>query len=499
MINSDIIIREFILSARNKQYKAFLLFIDGMVDSNLINDFILKPLMLKNAANSYDNSQERIISEAKTNNITVRKIKKFDIVEYVSNCLLPQNSISKETEFDSIISGVNSGNCALFIDTLNIAFNIEVKGFKQRSIDTPNNEIIIKGPQEAFVENIRTNTSLLRRIVNTEKLIIENVEVGSITKTKCAVCYMDNITNNHLVAEVKYRLNNLEIDSLLSSGQLEQLIVNDNQLGIPEILSTERPDKSAKYLLQGRVIVLVNGSPYSLIMPATLIDFMTSPEDTNLKPYFANFLKMLRFLSSIITLLLPGLYISVTSFHQEILPTELLYSILSTREIVPFPVIFEILIMEVSFELIREAGLRVPSPIGPTIGIVGALVLGQAAVSANIVSPILIIIVAITGIASFAIPDFSFGFHLRFFRFIFILLGYICGFLGISIGLFVYVSILCNIRSFGVPFMAPYAPAQNSKGNGFFIPSIWKQEYRANYLAPKKQKAQEHISMKWKS
>lgn len=498
MINSDIIIREFTLLARNKQYKAFLLFIDGMVDSDLINNYILKPLMLKNMANSFDGGRDRIISETTTNRITVRKVKKFDITEYISSSLLPQNSISKKTEFDQIISGVNSGNCALFVDTLNFAFDIEVKGFKQRSVDSPNNEIIIKGPQEAFVENIRTNTSLLRRIANNEKLIIENVEVGSITKTKCAVCYMENIANDDLVAEVKYRLNNVEIDSLLSSGQLEQLIINDNQLGIPEIISTERPDKTSKYLLQGRVIVLVNGSPYSLIMPATLIDFMLSPEDTNLKPYFANFLRGLRLLSSIITLLLPGLYVAVTSFHQEILPTELLYSILSARENVPFPILFEILIMEISFELIREAGLRVPSPVGPTIGIVGALVLGQAAVSASIVSPILIIIVALTGIASFAIPDFSFGFHLRFFRFGFILLGYIAGFLGISMGLFAYIATLCNIRSFGVPFTVPFAPAMNSKGNGYFIPPIWKQEYRATYLAPKKEKAQQKISKKWK-
>lgn len=498
MINSDIILREFTLNAKNKQYKAFILFIDGMVDSNLINDFILKPLMLKNSANSFNSYQDRVISEKTNNNTIIRKVKKIDIVDYISKCLLPQNSIKKQNQFDEIISGVNSGNCALFIDTLNFAFDIEVKGFKQRSVDTPNNEIIIKGPQEAFVENIRTNTSLLRRIANNEKLIIENVEVGCITKTKCAICYMDNIANNDLVAEVKYRLNNIKIDSLLSSGQLEQLIVSDNQIGVPEILSTERPDKTAKYLLQGRVIILINGSPYSLIMPATLIDFMSSPEDTNLKPYFANFLRGLRFLSAIITLLLPGLYIAVTSFHQEILPTELLYSILSARENVPFPIIFEIFIMEISFELIREAGLRVPSPIGPTIGIVGALVLGQAAVSASIVSPILIIIVALTGIASFAIPDFSFGFHLRFFRFGFVILGYIAGFLGIAMGLFIYLSILCNIRSFGVPYTVPFAPAINSKGNGYFIPPIWKQEYRATYIAPKKEKAQEHISKKWK-
>lgn len=498
LINSDIMVREFIVSTRHKQYNAFLLFIDGMVDSNLINNFVLKPLMLKDINKAFEYQQNNRTSEEMTNTVTIKKGEHFDITQYISGCLLPQNNISEESEFDKIVSGINSGNCALFVDTLNFAFNIEVKGFKQRSVDSPNNEIIIKGPQEAFVENLRTNTSLLRRIANNENLIIENIEVGSLTKTKCAVCYMENIANDDLVAEVKYRLNNIEIDSLLSSGQLEQLIINDNQLGIPEIISTERPDKTSKYLLQGRVIVLVNGSPYSLIMPATLIDFMSSPEDTNLKPYFANFLRGLRFLSSVITLLLPGLYVAVTSFHQEILPTELLYSILSSRENVPFPILFEILIMEISFELIREAGLRVPSPIGPTIGIVGALVLGQAAVSASIVSPILIIIVAITGIASFAIPDFSFGFHLRFFRFGFVLLGYIAGFLGIAMGLFVYISTLCNIRSFGVPFTVPFAPAMNSKGNGYFIPPIWKQEYRATYLAPKKEKAQEKISKKWK-
>lgn len=309
---------------------------------------------------------------------------------------------------------------------------------------------------------------------------------------------MQDIANDDLINEVKYRLHNLELDSLLSAGQLEQLICDENTLGISQVLLTERPDKTTNYLLQGRVAVIVNGTPYSIIMPSILKDFMSSPEDNNLKPYFANFLKVLRFLAAFLTLLLPGLYIAITSFHQEILPTELLFSILASRENVPFPVILEILTMEISFELIREAGLRVPSPIGPTIGIVGALVLGQAAVSANIVSPILIIIVAITGIASFAIPDFAFGFHLRLFRFVFILLGFIAGFLGISLGLFVYITMLSNLTSFGVPFTMPTASVPNSRGNSYFIPPLWKQEYRASFLAPKKEKAQNKISMKWK-
>ncbi len=497
LINSDIIIREFTINVRGKQYGAFLLYIDGMVDSKIMNDFILEPLMMRNKNNLFDGGQNKIVSEAVSKNITVRKIKKFNVDEYLLNCLMPQNSVEKVEEFKDAFSGVNSGNCALFVDTLPICFDIEVKGFKQRSVDTPNNEIIIKGPQEAFVENIRTNTSLIRRIVNNEDLVIESIDVGKVTKTKCAVCYIQNITNGDLVSEVKFRLNNLEIDSLLSSGELEQLITDSNELGIPEVLATERPDKATKYLLQGRVVVLINGSPYSLVMPVTLVDFMSSPEDTNLNYRFGNFLRTLRLISMFLTLLLPGLYVAVTSFHQEILPTELLYSILASRESVPFPVIFELLIMEISFELIREAGLRVPSPIGPTIGIVGALVLGQAAVSAGIVSPILIIIVAITGIASFAIPDFSFGFHLRYYRFLFIILGYISGFLGISLGLFVYISVLCNLQSFGVFFTSPFTPNTDTKSTSYFLKPIWKREYRSTFVAPKKEQAQARISMKW--
>lgn len=498
LINSDIILREFKLLARNRQYKAFLFFIDGMVDSQLINNNVLEALMLRNRANIFDNEPEQVVSEAKTNNITVRKVKKFNLEDYILDCLLPQNNTQKVTTFDEAFNGVNMGNCLLFIDTLPIAFDIDVKGFKQREVGTPNNEIIIQGPQEAFVENIRTNTSLLRRVVNNQNLIIENVEVGTLSKTKCAICYIQNIANSDLVAEVKYRINNLDIDSLLSSGELEQLITENHKYSVPQILMTERPDKATKYLYGGRVVVLIGGNPYCLIMPATFVDFIASPEDTNLKFQFANFLKFLRLLAIFITLFLPAFYVAITDFHQELLPTELLFSLLASRENVPFPVIAELLIMEISFELIREAGLRVPSPLGSTIGIVGGLVIGQAAVSANIVSPILVIVIAITAVASFAIPDFAFGFHLRLMRFIFIILGYIAGFFGIALGVFVYLCILTSLKSFGVPFMAPYAPVTDINQSGFFLEPVWKREKRADYLNTKRQKAQDHISMKWK-
>lgn len=498
LINSDIVTRDFILNARGKQYKALLLYIDGMVDSQILNDYVLEPLMIRNRNNLFDGEQNRIISEAVTNNITVRKIKKFNLADYIESCLIPQNNLKPQTSFEEIFSGVNAGNCALFVDTLSIAFDIDVKGFQQRSISKPENEVVIKGSHEAFVENIRTNTSLLRRLTNNENLIIENTKVGKITQTNCAICYMQNLANDDLVAEVKYRINNLDIDSLLSAGELEQLLTDTNSLGVPKILVSERPDNAVKALLQGRVIVIVNGSPYALIMPAVLIDFLSSPEDTNLKTIFANFLKVIRIIAAFFALLLPGLYIAITNFHREIIPTELLYSILSSRQSVPFPIIFEILIMEISFEIIREAGLRVPSPIGPTLGIVGALVLGQAAVSAGIVSPILIIIVAITGISSFAIPDFSFSFHLRYFRFGFIALGFLAGFLGIGIGIFIYLTSLCDLVTFGVSYTAPYAPFSDSKNNGLLLPPIWKREYRATYLASKREKRQEKISMKWR-
>lgn len=216
LINSDVNIREFTLIARCKEYKAFLLYIDGMIDSKVINDFVLQPLMLRNDANTYKDEK----SIAVASNISVKKVKKFSLEDYIYNCLIPQNNIKKELEFSKIISDVNYGNCALFIDTLPIAFSIEVKGFKSRSVSEPHNEVVVRGAQEAFVETIRVNTSLLRRIINNENLIIEASDVGSVTRTKVAICYMKNIANDELVSEVKYRINNLDVDSLVSSRSI---------------------------------------------------------------------------------------------------------------------------------------------------------------------------------------------------------------------------------------------------------------------------------------
>lgn len=495
LINSDIKIRKFSLNIQNKTYDAFLLYIDGMVNNQLINQFIINPLM----KNNIDKKQNNIKINPFTNRIIENQNTALDLINQIENCILPQNDLTKSSNFNDIIPKVNSGSCALFIDTISISFVMDVKGFEKRAISPPQNELVIQGPQEAFIESIRTNTSLLRRGVNNENLIIENITVGTVSKTQCAVCYVKGIANNELISEVKYRINNLSIDYLLSTGQLEELIVDHPYSTLPQILWSERPDTTVTYLLEGRVVVLINGSPFSLIAPATMFDFMVSVEDTNMHYKFANMLRFLRLLSGFITLLLPGFYIAITTFHQELIPTELLSSIIAARNSVPFPIIFEIFLMEISFELIREAGLRVPSAIGSTIGIIGALVLGDAAVSASIVSPILVIIVAITGLSSFAIPNYSLSFHFRLTRFIYTILGALGGLLGLAFGLFIYAAVLCSLKSFGVPYLSPYVPVTDAGIGGYISNPIWKKEKRNDILSTKRVRKQEDISMKWRN
>lgn len=492
LINSDVDIREFYIVAADTRFKAFLIYIDGMVDTTSINHFILKPLMLRNKTNTHKKSNICKVRISEDN-------EDFNLENYISDCLLPQNKVSIVEDFASVISDINVGNCIVFLDTLPIAYSIDVKGFKQRSISTPQNEVIVRGSQEAFVEALRTNTSILRRLVNNENLIIENSVVGKISKTNVAICYMSNIANADLVAEVQYRINNLDIDALVSSGQLEQLIQDDSNNIFPQIIATERPDKAVYSLWDGRVIVIVNGSPYVLIMPGVFNDFLSSPEDINLKHQFSNLAKAIRLLATFFALLLPGLYIAISNYHQELIPTELLFAIAASRESVPFPIIFELLFMEISFELIREAGLRVPSPIGQTIGIVGALILGDAAVKANIVSPILIIIVALTALCSFAIPDVSLNFTFRILRFVYIFLGYLGGFLGIGLGIFALLLSLSNLTSFGTPYIMPFLTNVNSRTTtSYFTSPIWLREKRPKFLDTKKIFSQGNISRKWK-
>lgn len=502
LICNDVIIREFSLLAQNIEYKAFVMYIDGMVDSPVINEFILSPLMMRNRANIFDDKQKKFVSEEKIDNVTLKNFKKSkekNLVDFIYNSLIPQNSVDKVRDFSDVYSAINMGNCMLFVDSLDTAFNLDVKGFKQRNIDSPSNEVVVRGSQEAFVENIRTNTSMIRRLVNNENLVMETLTVGQITKTQVSIGYIKSLANEDLVAEVRYRINNLSVDYLISSGQLEQLIQDSPESLFPQMVATERPDKVSNFLLEGRVIIIVNGSPYVLVAPGVFVDFIASPEDLNLKYQFSNMQKLIRLLAIFLSLLLPGMYIAITNYHQELIPTELLFTIAAARESVPFPTFVEILLMEISFELIREAGLRVPTPLGSTIGIVGALILGEAAVSASLVSPVLIIIIAITGICSFSIPDFSLNFTFRIYRFIYIILGYVAGFLGISVVLFIQLVLMCKLKSFGSPYINPYILNKNKRSiSSYFIPPIWKRERTSVFLHAQKKFSQKKISMVWR-
>ena len=490
LLNSDIVTKEFKITIQNKNYKAILIFIDGMVNANSINDFILKPIMLKNSI---------LMKNLKPRAVNLKR-NEVNLENFIYESLIPQNSIKKSKEFNDLIEKVNSGFTALFIDTLDIAFCIEARGLPTRSITAPQNESVVKGAQEGFVENIRINTSLVRKVVNNEALIIEEINVGKISKTKVAILYMKNITNDSLVAEVKYRINNLDVDYLTSSGQLEQLIQDNKLSPFPQVLATERPDRVSNNLFAGKVAIIINGTPFALIVPGIFIDFVVSPEDENLNSIFANFLRVIRCIAIFFALLLPGFYVAITNFHQELIPSELLFAISSSREAIPFPVIFEIILMEVSFELIREAGLRISSSFSTTVGIIGALILGDAAVAANIVSPILIIIVAFTGICSFSIPDFSLGFALRIFRFMYIILGYMAGFLGIAFGAFIQFLLLNNINSFGVSYFTPFLPIEKIfSDSGTFLKPFWKREKRNSYLNTKRPRQEKDISMKWRT
>lgn len=477
--NGDVMLREFDIITKEGPVAAFIIFIDGMTDRTVINLNILQPLML-------------------LSNLDI-KSKEDDIGRYVKKHLLVHNQIKIASEYTTVIEEVNFGGCGIFIDGVGKAFAADVKGWEHRGVERPNTELVIRGPQEGFTEVLRVNTALIRKILKDEDLISENIQIGRRSKTPCAMLYIKDIANDSLVQEVRRRLDNIKIDYLLDSGELEQLIEDRTFLPSPQITATERPDRAAALLAEGKVAIVMHGSPFCLIVPTTTVDLFKTTEDNYIRFPLASFSRIIRYIGVFFSLLLPGLYVAITNFHHEMIPTDLLLAIEASREKVPFPSIIEILMMEIAFELIREAGIRIPGPIGPTLGIIGALILGQAAVAANIVSPILIIVVAVTGIGSFAIPNFSLAFSFRLLRFVYIILGSMVGFLGITTGLFIHGLFLVSTKSFGVPFMAPIGPkTKGALDDDLLKAPIWKLERRPDFLNVKDEYRQPKISRRWR-
>lgn len=474
-INNDIVIRE--IKMKNER-RAFLVFIDGMVDSQLVDLAIIKTMQ----SIPYYTDEE---------------IYKYE--EEIPEIFISHSQSMVTDEMDLIAEEINFGSCAVFVDGLKKGVVLDVRNWGHRGIDKPETEQSIYGPQEAFAEMLRNNTALVRKIIKTENLIAEAVKVGDVSKTRGVLLYISDIANDSLVNEVRRRIDSISMDYVISIEEVALMLEDKTFMLTTQTFLTERPDRVARALTEGRVALILNGSPRALVLPTTAFELTHAASDDYLRAPYANMSRVIRLIAMFLSILLPGIYLATILYHQEIVPTYLLYSISASRENVPFPSLVELLLMDMSFELIREAGIRMPSPIGSTLGIVGGLILGQAAVSAKIVSPIMIIIIATTGIGSFATVDYSLSWTYRLLRLVFVILASLMGYYGIAIGIFIYSLYIGAQKNFGVPFLTPL-PKVNSKGmsNPLFVNALWRQEKRPNYLKTKNADEEPVISRKWK-
>lgn len=352
---------------------------------------------------------------------------------------------------------------------------IGAEGWKDRTVSEPTSQGVVRGPMEAFTENIRTNTALIRRKIKSPQLWLVGRSIGSVTQTNVAVMYLNEIAEKSLVDEVFRRLDKIDIDGILESGYIEEFIQESSYSPFPTVYNTERPDTIAAGLLEGKVAILVDGTPFVLLVPALFIQFFQSAEDYYQRADVSTLLRLLRYVSFLITMLAPSAYIAITTFHQEMLPTGLLINLAAQREGVPFPAFVEALLMEITFEILREAGVRMPKTVGQAVSIVGTLVIGQAAVEAGIVSPVMVIVVAITAISSFVIPAVNLSISVRMIRFVLMGLAASFGLLGILLGIILLVLHLNTLQSFGVPYMQSLAPFvwEDQKDTLFRFP--WRQ------------------------
>ncbi|MEH7155728.1 spore germination protein [Neobacillus drentensis] len=439
--SSDVVIREFSIGSEEK-VKAAIIYTDGLADTTSIQTFILDSLMVE--AKQMDNTKENLHS---------RKI-----LQWVKASLLTVGSVAEISDFDSLFTNILSGNTVIFIDGMKVAIGASTGRWEERAISEPASETVVRGPRESFSENIRKNTALIRRKIKDSNLLCEQKEIGRITKTCVAVMYINGIVNEKVVEEVHTRLDRIDIDGILESGNIEELIQDETFTPFPTIYNTERPDVIAAGLLEGRVAILIDGTPFVLIVPSLFIQNFQVPEDYYQRADISTFLRMLRIVCFLISLLGPSFYIAATTYHQEMLPTPLLVSLAAQREGVPFPAFVEALIMEITFEILREAGIRMPRAVGQTVSIVGALVLGQAAVEAGIVSASMVIVVSITAISNFVFPAYNMAISIRMLRFGMMMLAASFGLYGITIGLLALLLHLNSLRSFGIPYMAPFSP-----------------------------------------
>lgn len=430
--NQDIIIREKIVLKK----KIYIIYNETLTSSDKISDFIIRSLdKINTNYNKRDNLDTIIYNE------------------------IENYKIKKVNTYEDICYHINNGFTAILISDSNTFYVMETRApHLFRSINSPQTEGALRGSMDAFIENIQVNMGLIRRRIKDNNLWCESLEVGRYTKTKVNILYMNNIAKKEKVTYIKNLIEKIDIDGIISSGTIKNLIEKENKSVFPTIFSTERPDKVCQSLLNGRIVIMVDNSQFALLLPITMNDLFLSTEDGFNKSINISLTRIVRYFAFFITLFTPAIYIAVTTFNQEMLPTQLLVSFASQRADVPFPAFFEALIMLGAFEILRESDLRSPTFTTSALSTVGALILGEAAVNAGIVSPIMIIVIAITSLASllFTEPEVVNG--VRWYRLLFMLGAAYLGILGVVLTFAYFIIKTCSLKSFGVPYLIPYAP-----------------------------------------
>ncbi|MFD4929565.1 spore germination protein [Peribacillus butanolivorans] len=459
----DIIVRTLKIS-QNPEIKTTILYVQGLIDNPSVTDFLIESIM-KNP-----HLKEKLLPK--------------EALDVISEEVVSLGGVESVTDWEKLFLSLLSGDSIIFVDGINKALVASTRGGERRSIQEPSTHLTVRGSREGFTESNATNIAMLRRIINSQDLWIESMKIGTVTKTDVSIMYINGIAKEGIVEEVKKRLKGINIDSILESGYIEQLIEDQVMTPFPTLNHTERPDMVAGNLLEGRVAIFVNGSPFVLVAPALFVQFFQSVEDYYNRFDIASATRFLRIIVFIISIVGPAVYVAATTFHQEMIPTKLLVIVAAQRETVPLPAVVEALVMEITFEILREASLRMPKAVGSTMSIVGALVIGQAAVQAGIVSPAMVIIVSITAIASFATPSYSIAISARLVRFLFIICAGVLGFYGMILAFIVLIVHLCSLRSFGVPYMSPLAPLNpEGLGDTFFRRPMWAFKERPKLLS----------------
>ena len=462
--NKDIVFRSFTTAGGRD---VLLAFIDGMCSSQIINEFIIRPLQVRDKPG----------------------MDPLNVVQI--------NAASVSTVLDDAVNAILAGDTAVFFDGMDKCHTFETKGFDRRSISTPATESTIKGSQEAFSESIRTSTTQIHRLIKSTQLVTEFINVGELNQDICALLYLEEIVSPKLLEEVRRRVSNIKADFIMGTGMLEQMI-EDNPLSLfPSMLSTERPDRAAYYLSCGRVIILVDGTPFAMVAPVSLALMLDSPEGMSQRWLYGTFTRLIRMAALFCTTTLSGIYLALVLFHREMLPTTVAGAVMRSSATIPMPLLVEVLLMETFFELVREAGLRIPNMLGSALSIVGALILGQAAVEANLVSPITLIVVALSGVGNAALPDYDLAFGIRAMKLLVILMGAFFGFLGVVVAITIICALLTNQSSFGVPMLSMQGLRWSSGTNVAYQIPLWKQHSRPRELSPQKNSTAPFISRKW--